>query len=93
MFTVTAWNNGGSGYGLRVRRQDRRFFQRNWRTVTVALPDGHGVMTANLTDTFWTTCPEIRSAAVGRLAPSWPHGRPPRFTLVPTGRAAFRLRR
>lgn len=93
MFTVTAWSNGGSGRGLRVPPQDRdRFFRRDWRTVTITLPDGR-VITPNLTRTFWTTCPEIRSAAIGRLAPSWPVGNPPRFTMAPTGRAAFRLHR
>jgi hypothetical protein len=62
MFTVTAWSNGGAGRGLRVPPQDRdRFFRRDWRRVTITRPDGR-VITPNLTCTFWTTCPEIRSA-------------------------------
>lgn len=99
MFTVTAWNNGGSGYGLRVAREDRaRFFRRAWRTVTVALPNGRGVAAVNLTSTFWTTCPELRSASIGawlrqNRMDTWPSGQPPTFTLLPTGRASFRLRR
>jgi hypothetical protein len=76
MFTVTAWSNGGTDRGLRVSPEDRdRFFQRNWQRVTIALPDGR-VITANVTASFWTTCPEIRNAAILRLARSWPKGRP-----------------
>jgi hypothetical protein len=91
MFAVAAWNNGDRGYGLRVRRADREaFFRRPWRTVTVAIPH-HGIVRANVTPSFWTTCPEIRSPAFGRLARSWPYGAPPSYGLVRTGRAAFRL--
>lgn len=91
MFTVSAWSNGDRGYGLRVRRADReRFFRRRWRTVDVTIP-GHGVVTMNVTPSFWTTCPEIRSAVIRQLAPGWRHGAPHTFGLVPIGQAAFRL--
>jgi hypothetical protein len=38
------------------RRQGRRLL------ATVQLPGRHGVATVNLTETSWTTCPELRGA-------------------------------
>jgi hypothetical protein len=77
MFTVTAWNNGGSGYGLRIRREDRRpVFSARLRSVTIDLPNGQ-LATANLTSTF------------GRHAQSY--GAPPlRQLLRQNGRDSWR---
>jgi hypothetical protein len=81
---ATAWKGGT--YGLRIQRADRgRHFDRHWDEVVIDL-DGEVEVTARLTPTFWTTCPELRGAEIGRwlrrhqLAP-WPKGRPPRFAF------------
>lgn len=99
---VTAWSNGspgksGAGYGVRLTKIDRdRLCRRSWGSVTIEPPDGT-VARANVDgDAFWKTCPELRSARIGKwmlaagLAP-WPPGTPPRFTLTVVGEAQFRL--
>lgn len=87
MMRVTAWNNGshrssGTGYGLRFSETDRdRFFERGWDNVIFDL-GGQAVVAITVSESFWRSCPELRSAEVGRwlrrndLAP-WPQGRPP----------------
>jgi hypothetical protein len=63
--------------------------------VIVDLPNGQST-TARLSSRFWTTCPEFRSADIGRfllemrLAP-WPKGKPPSLELVPLEGNRFRL--
>ena len=98
---VRAWNNGahhssGAGYGLRVRIQDRdNVFTADWTHVVVTIP-GQGPTTIPLTPSFWRTCSELRSAALGRwllesgLAP-WPRGAPPTIRLTHTGGNAFSI--
>jgi hypothetical protein len=98
----TAWNNGshsrsGSGYGIRIRIQDRdRFFEPGWDHVVLDL-GGEAAATVRISESFWRTCAELRSAEIGRwllrrkVAP-WPSGQPPvlevdqvqgnRFTVV-----------
>jgi hypothetical protein len=88
---ATAWNNGshhasGAGYGLRISEKDRdSLFDRSWREVVFDL-GGEAEATARLSESFWRSCSELRSAEIGRwlrrhnLAP-WPHGRPPTFTV------------
>ena len=45
MIRVTAWNNGahnqtGSGYGLKIAREDRdRYFDKSWSSIFITLPD------------------------------------------------------
>ena len=58
----TIWNNGFDGWGIRVRSKNRRYFDRSRPTVTVEL-DGKD-HEFNLSDTFWTTCPEFRGKAI-----------------------------
>ena len=37
---VTAWNNGGTGYGIRVAPDDRdRYFSRLWRNLRIQIAD------------------------------------------------------
>jgi hypothetical protein len=98
---VTAWNNGqhhesGAGYAIRISINDRdNFFQEDWQDVTIEFPDGTSIE-ANLTDTFWETCPEIRSQAIGRWirtrgeAP-WPARQPPHYRLILVRDQRFRL--
>jgi hypothetical protein len=88
-----AWK--GAVYGIRVGRANaRRFFAANTGWVEVEI-DGH-LYPFRLSGTFWTTCPELRGAPIGRslrahgLAP-WPLGRPPEVELTPLGNNTFRL--
>ena len=97
---ATAWSNGsarnsGAGYGLKISRQDRdRFFDHRWSAI-VLCPPGQGPAGVPLSESFWRSCTELRSAAIGRwlvlneLAP-WPRGKPPVLELQKTGDRAFR---
>lgn len=99
MIRATAWSNGsardsGAGYGLKISRQDRdRFFDRSWSTIVLQVP-GQGAMTVKLSSSFWRSCTELRSAAIGRwligngFAP-WPKGSPPVVEIQRTGERAF----
>jgi hypothetical protein len=95
---VTAWNNGGSGYGLEILASDRdRFFDRNWREVVLDL-SGQGQATITISPSFWRRCSELRSADIGRWlqqngpAP-WPRGRRPKVVMqyVADNRFAVKL--
>jgi hypothetical protein len=99
---VTAWSNGrplrtGAGYGIRLSVGDRdRFFDPDWSDVSVDVADGEPVLVP-LSSSFWRSCPELRSAAIGQwllrnaLAP-WPRGAPPTLVLSPAGTRRFHLR-
>ena len=105
-FPATAWNNGhwqdsGAGYGLKVATTDRdRFFQRDWRFVTLRLVVESGFVDVDVNcakDSFWNgTCRELIARDVGRwfinlgLA-RWPNGSPPRFDLSPIKAGVFRV--
>lgn len=99
---VTAWSNGrplrtGAGYGIRLFVGDRDlFFDPHWSDVSVDVADG-GPALVPLSRSFWRSCPELRSAAIGQwllrhgLAP-WPRGAPPALVLSPAGTRRFHLR-
>jgi hypothetical protein len=88
---ATAWNNGshhtsGAGYGLRISEEDRdRFFDPDWTAAVLDL-GGEADVEVGLSESFWRSCNELRSAEIGRwlrrsgLAP-WPKGRPPMLTV------------
>jgi len=99
---VSAWSSKprhkftAAGSGVQIRPQDReRFFDRRWTSAEVELPTGE-VVHVNLTQTFWTTCPELRSAAIGRwmldvgIAP-WANFQRPKLVLTPLDNGRFRL--
>ncbi len=86
MFRATAWSNGsphdsGAGYGLKVSQQDRdRFFDQGWSAIVLHLR-GQGPATSQLSASFWRSCTELRSAAIGRWLMGnglarWPKGNP-----------------
>ncbi len=99
---VSGWSNStpnnrtGAGYGVRVHYDDRdHYFQRHWGSVEVVLDDGE-VVDVSLPETFWTTCPELKSSVIGRWmlnqrAIPWANGKPPQFNLEPLGDLRFRL--
>ena len=91
-------NESGAGYGIRISRDDReRYFDREWKAVTVDL-DGQEEVAVNLSPSFWRSCIELRSKKIGAwmrregLAP-WPTGEPPELELQAQGEARFALHR
>lgn len=83
---ATAWKGGT--YGVRVGRANAdKYFSKRIRTIEVQI--GGVFYPFDLSDTFWTTCPEFRGAIIGDwltrngLAP-WPRGKPPVLTVMPT---------
>ena len=99
---VSGWSNStpndhtGAGYGVGIKRRDRdRHFPRDWGSAEVVLDDGE-VVDVSLSEKFWTTCPELRSAVIGRWmlelgVTPWAKGKPPEFDLEPIGDRRFRL--
>lgn len=84
---LSGWQ--GATSGLRVDAESRRRvflpLKGVLRRVQVVLP-GHGVQPCcRLTPTFWTTCPEFRSAEIGKWMENrgdkpWLRGNPPRYS-------------
>jgi len=105
-FICTAWNNGkhhasGAGYGLKVPMAYRdKYFQKEWKSVTLEPPARGGATKANLkTDksSFWNSaCRELINQEIGRwlrhsgLAP-WPEGQPPKVTIEVVGERHFKV--
>ena len=98
---ATGWSNGqprrsGAGFGVRISRDDRdRHFHRAWDHVLIDL--GSEEIDVKLSKSFWGSCTELRSAALGRwlmaqgLAP-WGRNEPPKLHVNPVGENRFRLR-
>jgi hypothetical protein len=96
-----AWNNGqhhasGAGYGLKLSPEDRdRAFMREWEIIHLDVP-GQGITPIVISESFWSRCSELRSAATGRwlresgIAP-WPKGKPPTLLLEQVDGDAFRV--
>ena len=100
---VWAWSNGsplstGAGYGVRLSDRDRdQYFDPEWRQVILFLDRGETV-SVRLSKSFWRSCSELRSAAIGRWLPRnglapWARGAPPAALLVPEGSNRFSLQR
>jgi hypothetical protein len=91
---VTGWAGGGT-YGIRIGRANAaRYFLKAWSAVEIQV--GEKFHRYPLSNTFWTSCPELRSGAIKQwlarqgLAP-WPHRTPPKLVLTPLGGNRFRL--
>ncbi len=89
-FEAVAWNNGKTGYGLKISAKNRdAFLQREWRTVNLHLAGRSEPIEVNIDKrSFWNdTCRELINKEIGiwfeeyGLAP-WPKGRPPKLKLV-----------
>ncbi|MDR2553386.1 MAG: hypothetical protein LBD31_09520 [Treponema sp.] len=93
--TVTAWSNGGGGYGIRAGKHNRdAFFNPSWKRIEVEID---GVLhTFKLTPGFWNDCPEFRGSVIKEWlqrnhAVSWVKGKPPKFNLEAAGERRFHL--
>lgn len=61
-FACSIWNDGRNGWGIRFGKAVGRFFDEHQKQILVELD---GVQHSfQLTNTFWTTCPEIRGKAI-----------------------------
>lgn len=94
---VTAWHDGGGGFGLRVPEDNvSLYFRPEWSEVTLHLPGQAAPVTVALTASFWSSAPELRSPRIRTfferqgLIP-WEKNRPPHFELEPMGGGEFRL--
>lgn len=100
---ATGWHNGSAltdpaGYGIRLTARDRdTYFEPTWKTVTVEM-DGHEPAIVTIAPSFWRSCPELRSADIGRWlldaqAAPWAKGSPPGIAveLVADNRFAIRV--
>lgn len=99
---VSAWSNGGTGYGIRVPTADRaRYFSREWKNVRVKIP-GMPEVECSLSSGFWGKCSEIRSVAfrnwfeklahVRGMQENWEERNPPKFHLTPISGNRFSLK-
>jgi len=90
---VTGWRTG-TGFGIRLNYRDK-YFKRVWKSVKIQLDSGV-TFEANLSKSFWGSCPEIRNKLIGkwmieeRIAP-WPENNPPNLKLELIGARLFRL--
>jgi hypothetical protein len=96
-FEATAWNNGKTGYGLKLSERGRNaYLKREWGTIDRYLSGAAPPVRVNVDkDSLWNaTCRELIHAEIGRwffrngVAP-WPKGRPPKCILVPRSEGAF----
>lgn len=82
---VSTWRGGT--LGIRIRKKDRdESFGKDWGSVNVETNIGSKVF--NLTETFWTTCPELRGGIIKKWLEAnnlgtWPSRKPHRLRLIP----------
>jgi hypothetical protein len=94
---VSAWHDGGGGYGLRVPEDKvSLYFRPEWSEVLLHLPGEATPVRVVLSASFWGTAPELRSYRIRSFFERngvipWPKQKPPHFELEPLGRGEFRL--
>ncbi len=99
MFEVTAWNNGGNGYGFRVSKAGRdRYFSKTEKQIKLRLSPGDTPLLINIKKpSFWKSCPElihvgIRDWLIANGFDDWPHRKPPKFMLEKISDTEFQLK-
>jgi|SRR5215831_10043276 len=98
---VTAWSNGGTGYGIKLSVNDRdRFFRTDWKSVTLEFEGLLATTQVSIAKkSFWTPeCRELIKKEIGDWLQingldRWPKGNPPKIRLEPLGNQRFLLRR
>lgn len=99
---VKTWNNGkynnsGAGYGIRISKPDRgKFFNKSWKYIKIDCGNSKNSQQILITDTFWTTCLELRSEMIGKYLIDnglgiWERGKPHRLLLLPQDNNKFIL--
>lgn len=94
-FFATGWSNGGNARGLRISPKARkRYFEKEWGSVSLSIPDEPEPVQVNITASFWRKCTELRDPKIGDWFERthnfcWPKGRPPRIRFVPNGPRSF----
>ena len=99
---VSAWNDNnhfetGEGYGIRIRIEDKHYFNRNWTSVRIRIY-GRPDFTAPITESFWRNCHEIRDKNIGQWFiylkhRYWRKGHTPKFELIHLDDNLFELRK
>ena len=89
---VTAWK--GATYGIRIGKENRRYFSRNWTSIRLQLQGNDKVFSVNVSKSFWKNCPELRSANIGKWLKRnrrlpWVKGHPPKLELKQQGRSNY----
>lgn len=98
---VSAWNDDnhfetGAGYGIRISKKDRHYFNRNWTSVRIRIQERPD-FTAQITESFWRNCHEIRDHNIGKWFISlkhryWRKYHTPKFELIHLEDNLFELR-
>ena len=89
------WGNSKYPNGFRITREvQKRLFKRKWKSVILHI--GQQPVSINLTDAFWVTCNELRSAEikkwlVKRGLHKWTRGKPPKVRITHLGGNEFKL--
>ena len=98
---LTGWQGGTAGFRVHADSRSLVFeaIRTTLRQVQVELPGHRTQPCCRITPTFWTTCPELRSAETGRWIERrgdmpWPKGKPPRYEaeLVAIDESTARIR-
>lgn len=94
--TTVARRKWPAGYGIKVHADDRdRYFSSEWSEVVLEI--GDLLVILPLTPSFWRSCSELSSAAIGRWLPEagqapWPPGAPPGIIVEQLGGNRFSVR-
>ncbi|WP_299064302.1 hypothetical protein [uncultured Polaribacter sp.] len=99
---VSSWNDGkhnqnGNGYGIRVGKKGREFFNKNISEIKLSIEKTEFIK-VRLSSGFWRNCPEFRDKRIGEwlisnnFAP-WKKGKTPKFNLTILDNNEFHLER
>jgi hypothetical protein len=93
---AATWKGGDDGYGIRVGHENaEKYFRKEWTDVNLLI-DGKNY-NFKLSETFWTTCPEIRGGPIkkwfmARGIHRWDDGKGTyKLELIPVGYKKFKL--
>jgi hypothetical protein len=96
---VTGWNNGDTGYGIKIDMPDRKKFFRKERKSIVLELEGESLPIEVNTDkpSYWRPeCGELISKEIRKWLTknglfTWPYREPPKLRLEPLSNCLFRL--